>query len=89
MPTVVDFTDVSSVDVDSETLIDRGKARPLLSGQPRALVTTDMLLFGLLRLYSTHQDIIGEKPPKIVRSLTEAFQALSLTDPEFEPVAIH
>jgi hypothetical protein len=45
-------------------------------------------LFGLLRLYSTHQDNRGEKAPTIVRSMAEAFELLSLSEPKFEPVAM-
>jgi hypothetical protein len=86
MPTVIDFTAVTSVDVGVSSLANRGRGRTLMPGQPRVFVTTDMLLFGLLRLYSTHQDNRGERPPTIVRSLAEALALMSLCDPKFEPV---
>jgi hypothetical protein len=88
MPTVIDFTDITSVDVQTSTLIDRGKNRSLMPGQPRVFVATQSLLFGLLRVYGAHQDGSGERPPTIVRSLDAAFATLSLTHPNFEPIAI-
>lgn len=88
MPTVIDFTDISSVEVQTSTLIDRGKSRSLMPGQPRVFVATGSLLFGLLRVYGAYQDGYGERPPAIVRSLDEAFATLSLTDPKFEPIVI-
>lgn len=88
MPTVIDFTDISSVDVQISTLVDRGKNRSLMPGQPRVFVATKLLLFGLLRVYGAYQDGSGERPPTIVRSLDDAFATLSLTDPKFEPIVI-
>lgn len=88
MPTVIDFTDISAVEVQVSTLIDRGKSRSLMPGQPRVFVVTDPLLFGLLRLYGTYQDCSGEKSPSIVGSLDEAFATLSLANPKFDQVAI-
>ncbi len=88
MPTIIDFTDVMSVDVPVSTLVTKGKSPALMPGQPRVFVVTDTLLFGLLRLYGTYQDDSGEKRPTIVRTLAEAFAALSLIDPTFEPIAI-
>jgi len=88
MPTVLDFTDISSVDVQISTLVDRGKNPSLMPGQPRVFVATGSLLFGLLRVYGAYQDGGGERPPAVVRSLADAFATLSLTDPEFEPIVI-
>jgi anti-anti-sigma regulatory factor len=88
MPTVIDFTDVSSVDANLATFVNRGKDRSLMTGQPRVFVAIDPLLFGLLRLYGTHQDIRGEQPPTIVHSVAEAFEALAVTEPTFELIAM-
>ncbi|MDP1963877.1 MAG: hypothetical protein Q8K93_16930 [Reyranella sp.] len=86
MPTVIDFTDITSVDVQISTLVHRGKNRSLMPGQQRVFVATESLLFGLLRVYGAYQDGRGERPPMIVRSLGDAFATLSLTDPKFEPI---
>jgi hypothetical protein len=88
MPTVIDFTAVTAVDVGVATLVTRGQGRTLMPGQSRIFVTPDDLLFGLLRLYSTYQDHRGERPPTTVRSMAEAFKLLSLSEPKFEPVAM-
>jgi hypothetical protein len=88
MSTVIDFTGASSIDVAASTLVSRGRSRSLMNGKPRVFVSPDALLFGLLRMYGSYQDAGGEKPPLIVHSLSEAFEALGLIDAEFEPVAI-
>jgi hypothetical protein len=88
MATAVDFTAVAAVDIAVSSLANRGRGRPLMPGQSRIFVTADDLLFGLMRLYSTHQDNRGEKAPIIVRSMAEAFELLSLSEPKFEPVAM-
>ena len=59
-----------------------------MSGRPRVFVTDNPLMFGLLRMYSAHQDNFGELAPSIVWSLPEAFETLGLRGPVFEPVDI-
>src|SRR5258708_31715736 len=59
MPTVIDFTKVSSVDAPVSAMVDKGKRPSLMPRQPRVFVVTDPLLFGLLRLYGTYQDSGG------------------------------
>lgn len=88
MPAIIDFTEVSSVDVETTAVVDRGGSRRQMVGQPRVFVSTNPLLFGLLRLYGAYQEAIDEKAPLVVTSLAEAFEALSVVDPKFEPVAI-
>ena len=88
MATIIHFTDTVSVEIEASSMANRGKARALMSGQPRILVTADPLLFGLLRLYTAHQENGGERPPAVVRSLAEATAALCPIEPEFEPVAL-
>lgn len=88
MSTVIDFTSATSIEVQPSTLVYRGNNRSLMSGRPRVFVTDNALMFGLLRMYSAHQDNFGEMAPSIVWSLAEAFETLRLTGPIFEPVAI-
>jgi hypothetical protein len=57
-----------------------------MSGRPRVFVGDNPLMFGLLRMYSAHQDNFGETAPTIVRSLAEAFETLGVTGPHFETV---
>jgi len=86
MSTITDFSAVTTIDVQPAILVNRGNNRSLMSGRPRIFVTDNPLMFGLLRMYSTHQDNFGELPPNIVWSLPEAFEALGLTMPNFEAV---
>lgn len=88
MSTVIDFTAATTIEVQPSTLVNRGNNRSLMSGRPRVFVTDNPLMFGLLRMYSAHQDNFGEMAPSIVWSLAEAFETLQLTCPHFEPVAI-
>lgn len=87
MPTIIDFTGIVSVNVATATMINRGSQRSQLLGQRRIFVSSDHLLFGLLRLYGTHQDNHGEIPPSTVRSLPEAFEELGISRPIFEPIS--
>lgn len=89
MPMIIDFTGVSSVQLDSSILVTRGKNRSQMTGKPRVFVSNSPLLYGLLRIYGAHQDNTGEKTPAIVKSLAAAFVKLSLIGPEFEPVELH
>jgi hypothetical protein len=87
MPTIIDFTGVESVNIAVATMVHRGGQRSQLLGQRRIFVSSDLLLFGLLRLYGTHQDHQGETPPITVRSLPEAFAELGISRPMFEPIS--
>jgi hypothetical protein len=82
MSTVIDFSAATSIEVQPSTLVHRGKNRSLMSGRPR----DSPLMFGLLRMYSTYQDDLGEMAPTSVLSLAQAFEALGLASPKFEPV---
>jgi hypothetical protein len=86
MSTVIDFTVATTIEVQPSTLVHRGKNRSLMSGRPRVFVADNPLMFGLLRMYSTYQDDLGEMAPTIVWSLAQAFETLGLASPKFEPV---
>lgn len=86
MATIVDLTGVPSASAESSALVSRGRLPSLMPGKPRVFVVGDAAMYGLLRVYAAHQEANGETPPRIVRSLAEAFKALSLTDPAFEPI---
>jgi hypothetical protein len=88
MSTIVDFSGVTSVEIDIPSLVDRGRGPSLMSGKPRIYVAIDTLLLGLLRLYSEHQVNAGEMPPTIVPSLADAFDILGLVQPNFKPLVL-
>src|SRR5215213_741576 len=87
MPTIIDFTGVESVNIAMATMVGRGGQRSQLLGQRRIFVSSDLLLFGLLRLYGTYQENQGETPPITVRSLPEAFAEWGISRPMFEPIS--
>ena len=76
------------MDVETTAVVDRGGSRRQMAGQPRVFVSTNRFLFGLLHPYGPYQEAIDEKAPLVVTSLAEAFDAPSVVDPKFEPVAI-
>jgi hypothetical protein len=86
MSTVIDFTAATCIEVQPSTVVHRGRSRSLMSGRPRVFVADNPLLYGLLRMYSAHQDGFGEMAPTIVRSLAEALEVLGLASPKFEAV---
>ena len=86
MSTIVDFSGVTSVEVDISSVVNRGRGPSLMSGKPRVYVAIDTLLLGLLRLYSENQVNAGEMAPTIVPSLADAFDVFGLVQPNFEPL---
>jgi hypothetical protein len=84
MPAIIDFTEITSVDLATSSVIERGHSQRLMPGQPRVFVSPNTLLFGCLRLYGAYQEGLGEKAPVVVSSLIDAFEALSMIDPQFE-----
>ena len=87
LPTIIDFTGVESVNIPVANMVNRGGQRSQLLGQRRIFISSDLLLFGLLRLYGTYQDNRGETPPITVRSLPEAFAEFGISRPIFEPIS--
>lgn len=82
---IVDFTPVTSVDLDVDYLRALGATPRIMKGKRRVLVAPQSGMFGLLRMYGLHQAAAGEEP-MVVRSLAEAEELLGLTAPEFQPV---
>lgn len=82
---IVDFTDVTAIEVDTAliTTIAQRTVR-----RPRLFVVPQPAMFGLARLYSAHSGLAGQKEPTLMRSRTEAYAALGLDDPQFEPLAL-
>lgn len=81
--------DLSAVETVSFSLSDmvlRAQRVAVLPSEERVYVTADPFLFGLCELYATYQRFAGNREPLIVRSLDEAYQALELVDPDFQPV---
>jgi len=84
---LVDFTEVTLVDVDTAEFIRRGQQAAVMTGQDRVYVMPRPDLFGLGRMFSTYQKISGNREPLLVRSLAEAYTALDLAGPDFQPLS--
>ncbi len=85
---LVDFTDVEVFDIDLADFIQRGQRAAIMTNKERVFVTPRPDLFGLGRMFSTYQKIGGNLEPLVVRTLDEAYRALELVDPEFEPLPL-
>lgn len=85
---LVDFTGVDVFDIDLPAFIQRGQRAAIMTNQQRVFVTPRPDLFGLGRLFSTYQKIGGNLEPLVVRTMDEAYRAMELVDPEFEPLPL-
>ena len=85
---LIDCTDVEDLAVPTGVFVRRGqRSANVVSDQERVYVMPQPDLFGMGRMYGTYQRMAGKKEPLVVKTLTEAFEALGLSDPIFEPVA--
>lgn len=86
---LIDCTDVEDLAVPTGVFVRRGqRSANVVSDQERVYVMPQPDLFGMGRMYGTYQRMAGKKEPLVVKTLTEAFEALGLGDPMFEPVAL-
>jgi hypothetical protein len=86
---LIDCTDVEDLAVPTGVFVRRGqRSANVVSDQARVYVMPQPDLFGMGRMYGTYQRMAGKKEPLVVKTLTEAFEALGLGDPMFEPVAL-
>jgi predicted RNA-binding Zn-ribbon protein involved in translation (DUF1610 family) len=85
---IMDFSAVEAVDVAIEVVVERSSRPGLLSGQPRVIVAPREPLWAMNRIFAAHRLFRQGEEPLLVRSIAEAYQALSLIDPIFEPVPI-
>jgi hypothetical protein len=85
---VVDFTATEVIEVDTAEFVRRSQQAAIMTDQDRVYVMPRPDLFGLGRMYSTYQKIGGNREPLVVRSLDEAYRALELVDPQFEPLPL-
>ena len=85
---LIDCTDVDDLAVPTSVFVRRGqRSANVVSDQERVYVMPQPDLFGMGRMFGTYQRMAGKKEPLVVKSLLEAFEALGLSDPIFEPVS--
>ena len=83
---LMDFSGVEAVEVPINRLVRRAHEPPVLPGQVRVIVAPDPLTYELNRVVIAHQLYSRKIEPLLVRNLQEAYDALGLTDPKFEPI---
>ena len=85
---IMDFTDVETVDVSLDVIVRRCDQPPLLPGQDRVLVAPRSPAYGLNRVIAAHQLYRRGVEPLLVRTLEEAYRALAIEGPDFQPLEV-
>ena len=83
---VIDCSKVEEVSVPTGEFVRRGQRNSVVADQDRVYVMPREDMFGLGRMFGTYQRMVGKKEPIVVKTLTEAFDALKLDDPNFQPL---
>lgn len=81
-----DFESVEAVDIPYATLREMGRLPQTLPNQIRVYVMPRPELFGMGRTFATYQGLTGNREPLVCRTMSEAYAALDLKDPDFQPV---
>jgi hypothetical protein len=85
VPSIVDLSAVTAVDVPTEAIRIMGSVYPAMGEEIRVYVAPDDIAFGLVRLYAAYQELAGHPKPMVVRSFAEAVALLGCDDPQFLP----
>jgi CheY-like chemotaxis protein len=83
---IIDFTPLEAIAVPSSKLGRRGSQPPTSTGRERVFVAPRPDLLAWVRAFSEQQSLAGIHPPQVAASLQEAYTALQLVEPKFEPV---
>jgi hypothetical protein len=81
-----DFLGVEAVDIPYATLREIGRLPQTVQNQLRVYVMPRPEIFGMGRTFATYQELTGSREPLIYRTTAEAYAALALKDPDFQPV---
>ncbi len=85
---IMDYSGVEAVDTPVEVVIERSSRPPLLPGKARVIVAPREPLWMINRIFAAHQLFRHGEEPLLVRSIDEAYDALSIDEPAFEPVPV-
>ena len=61
-------------------------ARP--ASHTRVFIVPRPEMFGMARLYTAHNTMAGSAAPSLVKSRAEAYAALALQEPDFQPITL-
>ena len=82
---IIDFTDVVRIEVDTAVIVALAR-RPIR--RSRIFIVPLPEMFGLARLYTIHTGLAGQTEPLLVKTRAEAYDALGLQGPVFQPLAL-
>lgn len=85
---IMDFSAVEEVDIPIEVIVERSSKPGLLRGQARVIVAPREPLWAMNRIFAAHRLFRQGEEPLLVRSVEEAYRALFMSDPVFEPVVV-
>jgi hypothetical protein len=85
---ITDFSDVTTIEVSTDAIARLARSAPIMTdaAAPRFVVASSAHIFGMARMFQ----LIGEKSRaalRVVRTLDEAYAALGVKEPHYEPVA--
>ncbi len=83
---IMDYTSVEAVDLPIEVVLKRSAGPALLHGQARVIVAPREPVWALNRVFAAHSLYRRGDEPLLVRSLEEAYRALAIDQPAFEPL---
>jgi predicted RNA-binding Zn-ribbon protein involved in translation (DUF1610 family) len=78
---IMDYSAVEAVDIPIEVVVERSSRPPQLPGQARVIVAPREPLWAMNRIFAAHRLFRQGEEPILVRSIGEAYQALSMVDP--------
>jgi hypothetical protein len=82
---IYDYSAVEAVAVPQSRIVQRAQ-QPAIVREERVMVVSPAVGGDAMRAYGRYQREAGEKEPMMVDSLEEAYAALRLRNPRFEPV---
>lgn len=85
---IMDFTNVEAIDVPMDYIVERAHAPPILPGQARVIVAPHEPAYSLNRVIAAHQLYSRKVEPLLVGTLEDAYRALDIDEPAFEPVEV-
>jgi hypothetical protein len=85
---IMDFTAVEAIDVPIDYVLARCEAPPMLPGCTRVIVAPSEPAYSLNRVIAAYQLYSRKVEPLLVGTLEDAYCALDVTEPAFEPIGL-
>jgi len=82
-----DYTEVEAVAVPQSLIAHHASIPPISPGYERVFVTPLRELYELARAYAVQQRELGNKEPRIVTSMWDAYRLLGLDRPNFRQIS--